>query len=547
MNKLLLALLVSISAVGLTACGGGGGDSGGTTNVGSSGGAGSSSFTIGGSISGLAGQVTLLNNGSDPLIATSNSSFVFPQSIVGGGSYSVTIGTQPTGQTCTVSSGSGAGIASNISNVVVMCSANTYTIGGSASGLTGQVTLLNNGSDPLSVSSNGGFTFTTPVADSSSYSVTVRTQPTGQTCTVSSGYGASVNGNISNISIICSTNTYTVSGNISGLSGQLTLFNNLSDAKTVTSNGAFSFSTPVAGGGSYSATVGTQPRSQACSITNASGTGVNANISNITVSCSAVCNTTLTGVLASNTTYALAGSPYCVSGNFQIPTGVTATFNSGTAITGGSIIVQGSLAINGTSSSAVNLTGVSIIPAGLIATPHSININYANIQDGQLYAPDGNARYGSLNLTNSVITNLQSYIYLWYPVGANSVSGNLFTGSGGISYGIDFRDSLPPSLEITNNYFSGWTGGYAIENWASYGAGSTLIQNNVFATTTSIATRLPSGYSSAVMSSTSNYWGTVDASVIQSMIFDKNDDIRSNGYINYTPFLLSIPAGTPTP
>jgi hypothetical protein len=150
-------------------------------------------------------------------------------------------------------------------------------------------------------------------------------------------------------------------------------------------------------------------------------------------------------------------------------------------------------------------------------------------------------------LTNSVLTNLQSYIYLWYPVGANSVSGNLFTGSGGISYGIDFRDSLPPSLAITNNYFSGWTGGYAIENWAQYGAGSTLIQNNVFATTASIATRLPSGYTDAVMNASNNYWGTVDSIVIQSMIFDKNDDIRSNGYINYTPFLLSIPAGTPTP
>ncbi|MEJ2546452.1 MAG: YncE family protein, partial [Gemmatimonadota bacterium] len=40
----------------------------------------------------------------------------------------------------------------------------TYTVGGSVSGLTGTVALLNNGGDGLSVSADGGFTFATALA-----------------------------------------------------------------------------------------------------------------------------------------------------------------------------------------------------------------------------------------------------------------------------------------------------------------------------------------------------------------------------------------------
>ncbi|MCL7983389.1 MAG: YncE family protein, partial [marine benthic group bacterium] len=65
----------------------------------------------------------------------------------------------------------------------------TYTVGGTVSGLTGTVALLNNGGDGLSVSADGGFTFATPLADGAGYAVTVGTQPAGQTCEVASGTG----------------------------------------------------------------------------------------------------------------------------------------------------------------------------------------------------------------------------------------------------------------------------------------------------------------------------------------------------------------------
>ena len=52
------------------------------------------------------------------------------------------------------------------------------------SGLSGTVGLLNNGGDDLSISSNGGFTFSTSLVNGASYAVTVGTQPAGQTCEV---------------------------------------------------------------------------------------------------------------------------------------------------------------------------------------------------------------------------------------------------------------------------------------------------------------------------------------------------------------------------
>ena len=81
----------------------------------------------------------------------------------------------------------------------------TYTIGGNVTGLANgaQVTLDNNGANPLTVTADGTFTFTTPVAYDGSYAVTVGTQPAGQTCTVSGSSGDGVTENVSNVNVVC--------------------------------------------------------------------------------------------------------------------------------------------------------------------------------------------------------------------------------------------------------------------------------------------------------------------------------------------------------
>ena len=95
----------------------------------------------------------------------------------------MTVKTNPTGQTCTVSNGSGTVSGANVTNVAVNCVATSfYSVGGNVTGLSGTVVLQDNGGDDLSVSANGSFAFATKLADGSAYSVTVKSNPTGQSC-----------------------------------------------------------------------------------------------------------------------------------------------------------------------------------------------------------------------------------------------------------------------------------------------------------------------------------------------------------------------------
>jgi N-acetylneuraminic acid mutarotase len=117
------------------------------------------------------------------------------------------VGTQPTGQTCTVTNGTGTIAAANVTNVAISCSAVTvtHTVGGTLSGLGSglSVTLLNNGGNSLVRNANGAFTFTTPLATGAAYAVTVGTQPTGQTCTVTNGTGTIAAVDITSVGVAC--------------------------------------------------------------------------------------------------------------------------------------------------------------------------------------------------------------------------------------------------------------------------------------------------------------------------------------------------------
>src|SRR5207248_4083217 len=64
-------------------------------------------FSVGGAVSGLSGTVVLQDNGADNLSVTANGPFTFATALAGGAAYTVKVTTQPSGQNCTVASGSG--------------------------------------------------------------------------------------------------------------------------------------------------------------------------------------------------------------------------------------------------------------------------------------------------------------------------------------------------------------------------------------------------------------------------------------------------------
>ena len=192
-------------------------------------------FTVGGSVSGLTGTVVLQNNGGDDLTLSANAGFTFATSLADGSPYAVTVLTQPSGQTCSVANGSGTLSGADVTNVQVTCATNLFTVGGSVSGLTGTVVLQNNGGDDLTLSANAGFTFATSLADGSPYAVTVLTQPSGQTCSVTNGSGTISSANVTNVQVTCSNilHTLTVQGAGSGDGNVSTARNTLIDCDIV--------------------------------------------------------------------------------------------------------------------------------------------------------------------------------------------------------------------------------------------------------------------------------------------------------------------------
>lgn len=156
-------------------------------------------FSIGGSVSGLpaAQSVTLRNNGGTDLVVNANGPFTFPARVMG--AYAVTVQTQPMNATCVVGNGSGTA-SGDVTDVTVTCTS-AFTIGGIVFGLPigESVTLRNNNADDRVVMADGPFTFATPT---STYNVTVFTQPSGVRCAVANPSGTAI-ADVTNIAVTC--------------------------------------------------------------------------------------------------------------------------------------------------------------------------------------------------------------------------------------------------------------------------------------------------------------------------------------------------------
>jgi sugar lactone lactonase YvrE len=214
------ATTFALAAVMLTACGGGGGGGGGSGTSPPP----PTTYTIGGTVSGLsASGLTLDDNGGNTLtVASGATTFTFSTALASGAAYAVTVASQPTGEICTVSSGSGNATA-NVTSVAIACVA-AYTIGGTVNGLTESgLTLDDNGGDTLTVASGATtFTFATALASGSAYDVTVATTPTGQSCTASSNTGTVASANVTSVAVVCAAAGVTVNtlaGSLAGTAG----------------------------------------------------------------------------------------------------------------------------------------------------------------------------------------------------------------------------------------------------------------------------------------------------------------------------------------
>jgi hypothetical protein len=302
-------------------------------------------WTLGVQVSGLAGSGLRLveadsgaatNVAVDGLVALSG---LFAT----GDDFSIQVDRAPTGpsQSCLftgpaspVSDGTFAA-ASVVADLV--CTTDTFTVGGTVSGLgAGTVTLLLNGADPVTIA-NGAFTFSA-LADGTAYAVSVSgTSDASTSCDVTAGSSGSLQGADRNDAIVAcrvlAPATYAVTATVSGLRGSgLVLTNNGVDAQPIIGNGTYTIDPAALTGDAYLVAVASQPTgpAQTCVVA-AGGPGVVASSDvTATVTCSdnptfevggAVSGLVGSGLLLANLTNGDLAAVY--GGAFTFPTAAT--------------------------------------------------------------------------------------------------------------------------------------------------------------------------------------------------------------------------------
>jgi uncharacterized repeat protein (TIGR03803 family) len=376
-------------------------------------------FSLGGTISGLGNNAGLmLTNGSDMFaVAAGSTSFKMPTPVAFGSPYLVAVQTAPAGLTCTASNASATMPASNVASVVITCSDQSYTVGGAISGPPSSGMVLVNGSDALAVKPGASsFTMPTAVAYTSTFAVTVQTQPTGLTCSVSNGTGTMGSAAVTDIVVTCSANTYTVGGTISGLAASgLVLLNNGGDATALSAHATqFSMNTGVAYGAAYAITVQTPPTGLVCSVGNGTATMGAADVTSVSIAC--VSNF---GLL-----YSFAGG----SGDAADPyhtliQGSDGDFY-GTTIAGGSSNVG---------------TIFKITPSGTETVFHSFaSIPYSGLvqgSDGNIYGTTATGGTSGRGTVFKITPSGTESVLFSFPAGSSDPYTGLIQGSDGNFYG----------------------------------------------------------------------------------------------------------------
>ena len=364
-------------------------------------------YTIGGTLTNLAAgaSVVLENNGGDALTLSADGAFTFAGTAADNAAYAVTVGTQPAGQTCSVSNGSGTVPGASVTNVAVDCANTLFNVGvtvtGLSSGNTG-LTLADNGTDALAVTANGSFNFNTAIATGGTYAVTITTQPSGATCALGSNASGTIAAAAVTVAVTC---TAIASPTLSSL------------AVTPTSP-----SVEVGASQQFIATATYSDASTAIVTSQTSWTSASPSIATISSS----------GGLA---TGVMAGGPITITGSFT-QSGTTATATAQLTVTAANANCPAAPYTNPTycgtltaeADTGQNYTGTFGFTLGTGGQVTNCNVTFVPVSAGQTVATACSGTWSGSTLT---FMTSSSQVTFTGTLGTNSVSGTLSSGDFG--------------------------------------------------------------------------------------------------------------------
>ncbi len=138
-------------------------------------------------------------------------------------------------------------------------------LGGQVYGLAKDGLILRNGSEDLPVpTGSASFYFTKLVSTDDRYDITIAQQPKGAICTIKNGSGKASSYSVTTAIITCETNTYPLSGTITGLKADgLHLVIGSYGTSPLANATTYAFD-KVADGSAYNIVIETQPKGQTC-------------------------------------------------------------------------------------------------------------------------------------------------------------------------------------------------------------------------------------------------------------------------------------------
>jgi len=269
--------------------------------------------------------------------------------------------------------------------------------------------------------------------------------------------------------------------------------------------------------------------------------------------------TTVGGIIWENTTWTLENSPYIITDTVQIPENVTLTIEPGVTVISNlgwrvnMFLLQGIIYAHGTPDSIITFDcgGDSnfIVVASKTGNTFA-DLDYCIIKNGTFFFGGG---YAHLNMTHCEVVNMYENGGYLHPEKDTFIEYNLFKNCGGFQIstgGTHDSKYCKGSVYIRYNLFIGRSDyiqdAYTITSLGNYDPDNCnlIVEYNSFLNNSKVLKLMPE-FDKASMSAPNNYWGTTDTSIIDSMIYDKNDDIRCAGFIEYLPILTEPHPDTP--